>query len=445
MLLAVTGDGMSAGVLVAILVLLMLLFCSAMVSGTETAFFSLAPTQVHEMKTRNSKSDRAALKLLEMPKTLLATILISNNLINVAIVILSTYITASIFDFSRFPAWAAFLIQVVLLTSIILLLGDILPKIYSSQRNVQMARRMAGPMRIMLKLFLPLSSLLVKSTNLIDRRISRKSFPVSVDDLSDAIELTSDGTTPAEERKLLQGIVRFGDIEAREVMTPRMDVTAVDISLGFKELLATIVEAGYSRVPVYEGSPDQIRGILYIKDLLPHLDRGEDFGWQSLLRDAIFVPENKRISDLLKEFQDKKVHLAIVVDEYGGSSGIITLEDILEEIVGDISDEYDEPLEERHFARIDDHNYLFDGKIPLKDLSRVLGIGDEVFEEVKGEGGTLAGMILEMLQKMPEREEKIMFEGLVLTVKSVNKRRIERVQVTLPEASDSPSITTTSS
>jgi gliding motility-associated protein GldE len=306
-----------------------------------------------------------------------------------------------------------------------------MPKVYATSQNVKFARFMANPILLALRFFYPLSSLLVSSTNLIDKRISRKAYNVSISELSDAIELTSGEDTPEEEKKILQGIVKFGDIEVKEIMRSRVDVTAVELETGFRELLKLIIDAGYSRIPVYEDSFDKIRGILYIKDLLPHLDKKDDFDWKDLLRDAFFIPENKKINDLLQEFQEKKIHMAIVVDEFGGTSGIVTLEDIIEEIVGEISDEHDEPVKDFEYSKLDEFNYIFEGKTSLNDFYKILNLDDTLFDDVRGDADSLAGLLLELIQKMPEKEEKISYGQFTFTVKAVDKRRIKRVKVTL--------------
>lgn len=430
-LLQAPATGFSAGVVAGIIAIIVLLAGSAMASGAEVAYFSLGPKQMHELRLKEDKADRAVLHLLEKPKRLLATLLITNNFINVGIVIISTYLTNSLFDLAHTPYWVAFFIQVVVVTSMILLIGEIMPKVYATRRNLRFARALAGPVQVATKIFYPLSSVLVNSTNLIDKRITRKAYNVSINELSDAIELTSGIDTPAEEKKILQGIVKFGDIEVKEIMRSRVDVTAVDISLKYNELLKTIIDAGYSRIPVYEDSFDQVKGILYIKDLLPYLDKTDDFDWNSLLRDAFFVPENKKINDLLQEFQEKKIHLAVVVDEFGGTSGIVTLEDIIEEIVGEISDEFDEPVGEFEYSRIDDRNYIFEGKTSLNDMCKILGIKDDLFDDVRGDADSIAGLLLELVQKMPDRDERVTFRHYTFTVKSVDKRRIKRVLVTI--------------
>ena len=422
-----------AGIITSILAILILLIGSALMSGSEVAFFSLGPNQLHELRTRQEKSDLAVLHLLEMPKRLLATILISNNFINVAIVIISTFLVDNVIDFEKVHYWVAFLVQVVIITALILLLGEIMPKVYATRQNLKLARLMAAPMRLLIKIFYPLSSILIKSTNLIDKRISRKSYNVSISELSDAIELTSGNDTPEGEKKILQGIAKFGDIDVKEIMKSRVDVTGVDIATGFRDLLKLIIDAGYSRIPAYEDTFDHVIGILYIKDLLPHLDKEDDFNWKDLLRDALFIPENKKINDLLQEFQEKKIHMAVIVDEYGGTSGIVTLEDILEEIVGEISDEHDEPVGEFEYTRLDDRNYIFEGKTSLNDLIKILQLEDDIFDKVRGDADSLAGLILELLQKMPERDEKVNYLQFVFTVKAVDKRRIKRVLVTIAE------------
>jgi gliding motility-associated protein GldE len=431
-------SGISIGVIAGILAIIALLAGSAMASGAEVAFFSLGPNQLHELRLKEDKADKAVLHLLEVPKHLLATLLISNNFFNVAIVIISTYVTNSLFDFGRIPYWLAFLIQVVVVTSLILLFGEVMPKVYASRKSLKLARNLAGLLSILMKIFYPLSSLLVRSTNLIDRRISRKAYNVSISELSDAVELTSGNNTPDEEKKILQGIVKLGDIEVKEIMKSRVDVTSVDIRINYKELLELIVEAGYSRIPAYEDTFDHVKGILYIKDLLPHLDREDDFDWRKLLRDAFFVPENKKINDLLQEFQEKKIHMAVVVDEYGGTSGIVTLEDIIEEIVGEISDEHDEPSGDFEFTRLDDYNFIFEGKTSLNDFYKILELDDDLFDDVRGDADSLAGLILELMEKMPERDEQVSYGQFTFTIKAVDKRRIKRVMVTLEKPESEP-------
>jgi gliding motility-associated protein GldE len=333
------------------------------------------------------------------------------------------------FDFAQSPL-LGFFIQIVVVTSLILLFGEIMPKIFAAQYPVQMAHSMAAPMSFLKSLFNPLSTLLVKSTDIIDNRIARKGHEITIDDLSEALDITTAGTnTPEEEKKILKGIVKFGDIAVKEIMRSRIDVTAVDEKTPYAKLLAIILEAGYSRVPVYSESFDNVTGILYIKDLLPHLNQQGEFNWQELQRPAFFVPENKRISDLLHEFQTRKIHMAIVVDEYGGTSGLVTMEDILEEIVGEINDEFDSETDTIHFLKIDEHTYIFEGKTLLNDFCKALEIEDRIFAEAKGESDTLAGLMLELAGKIPEKNESISFGDFTFMAETVDNRRIKRVKV----------------
>ncbi len=415
-------------VLFSCVVMLVLVLFSALISGSEIAFFSLNPVQLKSLKSEKSKINDLILALLERPKRLLATILIANNFVNVAIVILSTYIIAGLFNLQAHPV-LAFTVQVVVITSLLLIFGEIMPKIYSAVNPVRFAKFMGRPIRTMIRLFYPLSILLVKSSNIIDKRISKKGTFLSMSELSEAIDLTSDEDTPEEERKILKGIVKFSDIDVTEIMKPRVDVTAVDIATSYNELLSIILDCGYSRIPTFEGNFDNIAGILYVKDLLPHLDKGDDFDWQSLLRPVFFVPENKKINDLLQEFQQKKIHLSIVVDEYGGTSGIVTLEDIIEEIVGEITDEFDTEDDELSYTKINEKNYLFDAKTLINDFCKILEIDDRIFEEIKGDSETLAGLILEVEGKIPKANETTLIKGFEFKVKKADGRRIEEVLV----------------
>jgi len=426
---ATTAAG-TVGVVIGIVAIFILLIGSALMSGAEVAFFSLGPNQLHELRSKEDRANKAVLHLLEMPKRLLATLLISNNFVNVAIVIISTYVVNSLINFEEVKYWVAFLVQVVVITALLLLLGEIMPKVYAQRQNLRFARFIAPTIRVLMVLVYPLSIILVKSTNIIDKRIGRKTYNVSISELSDAIELTTKEDTPEGEKKILQGIAKFGDIEVKEIMKSRVDLTAVDICTGFKDLLKIIIDAGYSRIPVYQDTFDHVEGILYIKDLLPHLNENEDFDWKKLMRDALFIPENKKINDLLQEFQLKKIHMAVVVDEYGGTSGIVTLEDIIEEIIGEISDEHDEPVAEFEYSRLDDRNYIFEGKTSLNDMIKILDIEDDVFDDARGDADSLAGLILELMQKMPERNETVTYGQFTFTIKAVDKRRIKRVLVT---------------
>jgi gliding motility-associated protein GldE len=310
-------------------------------------------------------------------------------------------------------------------------LGEITPKIYAAHKPLVFAQMMARPMQILIFIFYPLSSVVVKSTTFFDKRIAAKGSQLSMSELSEAIELTSGENTPDDERKILKGIVRFGDIDCKEIMKSRVDVTAVDISIPYDTLLKVILESGYSRIPAFQDSFDKIAGIIYVKDFLPHLDKPADFNWRSLLRPAFFIPENKKINDLLQEFQEKKIHMAVVVDEYGGTSGIVTLEDIIEEIVGDISDEFDTAEDEVNYTKIDDNKYLFEGKTLLNDFCKILNIDDDRFEDVKGDSETLAGLILELEGKIPKANESTIFQNFEFKIKKVNNRRIEQILVTI--------------
>jgi putative hemolysin len=432
-LLGIYTGAVTPGIITGFIMMALLLILSAAISGSEIAFFSLGPAQLSELRNDHSKSGQLILYLLERPKRLLATILIANNFVNVAIVIISSFIMSGLFDFSGSPL-LGFLIQVIIVTALILLFGEIMPKIYASQNAVTTAHMMARPMLIIRKVFYPLSSVLVNSTTIIDKRIARKGHDISIDDLSEALNLTtSDNSTPEEERKILKGIVKFGDIAVKEIMRPRIDVTAVEDNIPYPSLLAAILDSGYSRIPVFHESFDNVTGILYIKDILQHLNRDDDFQWKDLQRTAFFVPENKRINDLLQEFQAKKIHLAVVVDEYGGTSGIITLEDILEEIVGEINDEFDNESDSSSYTKIDDLNYIFEGKTMLNDFCKVMGIEDRIFEDAKGESDTLAGLMLELAGKIPETNEKFQFQQYIFSAETVDKRRIKRIRVTITD------------
>lgn len=408
-----------------------LLIFSALISGSEVAFFSLSPAQLNDLRSNRNRVSQRVLSLLAAPKKLLATILIANNFVNVSIIVISTLITTRLFILDASPV-LAFIIQVVIVTALILLFGEVLPKMIAAHYSLRYALMISGFMKTLNIAFHPLSYILVNSTSFIDKRIKRKGHEVSLIELGAAIEMTSDSTTPEEERKILKGIVKFGDIEVKEIMKARIDVTAVDMATPFNDLLQMILSSGYSRIPVYEESFDTVKGILYIKDLLPYLDNPTAIHWPDLLRPAFFVPENKRINDLLQEFRAKKIHLAIVVDEYGGTSGIVTLEDIIEEIVGEINDEFDVDEEDITYSRIDEFNYIFEGKTLLNDFCKITGIEDRVFEDVKGESDTLAGLMLELMGKIPNKDESITFGNFTFKVEAVDKRRIKRIQVRLP-------------
>jgi len=415
------------------IITMFLLLCSALISGSEIAFFSLNPSQLHELKNNNTKRNKIIIKLLETPKKLLATILIANNFINVAIVILSAFIINKTFDFSGYQI-LGFIIQVIVITAIILLFGEIMPKMYATQNAVIFANFMSSPIRLLLKILHPLSLLLVNSTSIIDKRISKKAPDISIDELSKAIDITAnkeDTQQKIEEKKILKGIVKFGDIDVKEIMKARIDVTAINEEINFKDLLKIILESGFSRIPVYKDNFDTILGIIYIKDLVPYLENGKEFNWIDKMKPAFFVPENKKINVLLKEFQEKKIHLAIVVDEYGGTSGIVTLEDIIEEIVGEISDEFDKETDDFIYSKIDDNNYIFEGKTTLNDLYKIIGIEDYVFDDIKGESDTIAGLILELEGKIPEKNEIITYQNFQFKIIATDNRRIKKIKITI--------------
>ncbi len=419
------------------LVLVFLLICSALISGSEIAFFSLKQTQLDEQIDK-TKGNSLVVKLLERPKRLLATILITNNFINILIVLLFAGLSELIFenkDFSinwQFISISSYIIkftlEVVLVTFLILLFGEVLPKVYASRNALKFSNIMAKPVSNLSKLLSVFSLPLIKLTGVVEKRLGGKNSDFSVEKLSQALELTSDETTTKEEKKILQGIVTFGNTETVQIMKPRMDIFALSDEETYKEVMDKIVKNGYSRNPVYHESVDNIVGVLYAKDLLAHFDK-TNFKWQNLLRKPFFVPENKKLDDLLSEFQEKKNHLAIVVDEYGGTSGIVTLEDVIEEIVGDINDEFDD--EDLSYSKLDANNYVFEGKTTIKDFCKVLDIDDEaIFEEEKGESETLAGLLLEISGKFPKKGEKINFHNFSFTVEALDKKRIKQVKVT---------------
>jgi gliding motility-associated protein GldE len=419
--LLINAENINLEFFIGLIILFLLITVSALVSGSEVAFFSLTPSDVDLLKKKKTKSADKLIQLLQKPKSLLGTILISNNLVNIAIVVLSASLTNMVFDFGQSPI-VGFLVKIVGITFILLLFGEIIPKVYATHNGIAFAQTMTLPMTALSVFFRPVSSLLVKGTRIIDSRVKKKET-ISFDELSDAIDLTSNVTT--DEEDILKGIVEFSTIEASEIMKPRVDIVTVDIKTNFKSLLQVITIAGYSRMPVYHNSLDNIKGILYIKDLLPHLEKPETFGWQSLIRPPYFVPENKRVNELLEELQEKHIHMAIVVDEYGGTSGIVTLEDVIEEIIGEISDEFDE--EERNHARINENTYLFEGKISINDFCRIVGYDGDLFNDVNAD--TLAGLVLEQTGEMPKQFDTINIDRFEFKVESVDNRRIKKIQV----------------
>ncbi len=408
-----------------------LLTIAALVSAAESAFFSLTPNEMEELKTSGTKTDSKILAMIDAPKRLLASILISVNFLSIAIVIInSTFIFGEdgLFDFSQEPA-LGFVIQVVLVTFLILLVGEVTPKIYATQNSLKVTRRLVYFVKFLQGLFSPISTFLIFSTSLLDKLIKPRSHNISVDELSQALDLTKDEDLPTEEHKILQGIVKFGSTDVKQIMKSRMDVTAFEYKTGYKKLLEDITNSGFSRLPIYKETLDNIAGVLYAKDLLQYLDKEDDFNWQAFIRPPFFVPENKKIDDLLREFQLKKIHLAVVVDEYGGTSGIVTFEDVIEEIVGEINDEFDD--EDLTYSKLDNNNYVFEGKAHLNDVYRIIDIDREVFEDAKGEADTLAGLILEIEGRIPTKNEKIKFKNLLFTIESADNRKIKRVKITI--------------
>ena len=405
----------SAGAIIALVLAVLLLFASGFASGSEIAFFSLTPSDLNELDLEKNPADQKIEQLRADSERTLATILITNNLVNVTIIMLCNYFFAQVFHFGT-AYWLQFLVVTVLLTFLLLLFGEIIPKVYCGQHALQVCRTFAGTIVSLRSLFYPLSSILIRSGALVANVVQKENHVLSVDDLEQALELT-DKTELKEEQNMLEGIVRFGDETAKEVMTSRQDVVALEFRSSFPDVLKSIVENNYSRIPVYQESIDNIRGILYIKDLLPHLSKPSNFRWQSLIRPSYFVPETKKIDDLLRDFQENKVHIAVVVDEFGGTSGIVTLEDILEEIVGEINDEYDE--EERTYVRVNANTYIFEGKTLLSDFYKILHLDDDVFEEVEGEADTLAGLLLELKGDFPQRNEQIEYGNFRFEIQAI--------------------------
>ena len=412
-----------------LLAIIILLIGSGLISASEAAFFGLSASQIEKIKNSSENYFRRASYLLENPDFLLATILIANNFINVGIVLISVYVTNLIVSVEDYPL-ATFIIQSVVVTFIILFFGEISPKIYSTHKKESIIRLMATPLFVLEKLFKPINFVLVKSTGIVDRRLKKREDDISLKDISEAINITKTSSDKHDEARMFKGIVNFGNIQVREIMVPRVDAVAVNDNTPYDELLQIIRQSGYSRIPVYSGSPDSVVGILYIKDLLKHLNEGKDYPWQRHLRPAYYIPENKKIDTLLTEFQSQKIHIAIVVDEYGGTSGIVTLEDILEEIFGDISDEFDEEEDEKNYVKVDENTYIFDGKILLNDFCRILQIREDIFDEVSGEFDTLAGLILELEGRLPATNEVIFYKNFEFRIESADYKRIKGVRVT---------------
>ena len=409
------------------LVLMALLLCSAMISGSEVAFFSLSAKDVNECRAGTRPADQQVVALLERPRVLLATILILNNLVNVAIVTLSTYATWQYFGKTS-QGWLIIALTTAI-TIAILFFGEILPKQYAIHYSLNFARNMAGVLNVFTQILKPLSIALMSISRLVEQRLEKKGYNVSVDELNQALEITTqhDKTATEEEKEILKGIVNFGTLSVKQIMRSRMDITAIDIETDFHELMDIINKTGYSRIPIFRETIDSIEGFLYVKELLPYLNQEESFNWQTLLHKGFFVPESKKIDALLRDFQEKRVHMAIVVDEYGGTAGLITLEDIIEEIVGEINDEFDES--DVRYNKLDENTYVFEGKTSLNDFCKIIDEDSALFEEVKGESESLGGLLLEIHSKLPRAGEKINFDKYVFTVVAVDSKRIKRIRV----------------
>jgi putative hemolysin len=407
--------------------IIILLFCSAIVSGAEVALFSLSQKDLEDSISENNSKGKIIAYLLEKPKKLLATLLVANNFINIAVVILFSFVGKDLFAAINSPV-LKFITEVILVTFLLLLFGEVLPKVYASRNNIKFAQLIAYPISGLDKILSPVSIPMRSVTLFLQNKLGKQKNNFSIDQLSQALELTASDETSTEEQKLLEGIVSFGNTDTKQVMSPRIDVFALEITESFAAIYPKIIEKGFSRIPVYRDNIDQIEGVLFVKDLLPFFN-DEIFDWTTLLREPFFVPENKKLDNLLKDFQSMKSHLAIVVDEYGGTSGLVSLEDVIEEIVGDISDEFDDaPV---NFSKIDDKNYIFEGKINLKDFYRIIDVDEDLFEERKGEAETLAGFILEILGNFPKKGQKIVFENCTFVIESVDQKRVKQIKVTI--------------
>jgi len=414
------------------LIFIILLIFSALVSGSEVAYFSLSYEDLNQLNEEGDEVSSRIIKLVEKPQQLLSTILILNNLLNVAIVTLTTFITWTIIGDAEITPWVI-AIQTVGVTFAIVFFGEIVPKVYANKARVPFAKTMSGTLNFFNFILKPLSLFLMSISNVIENRIEKKGYSLSVDELHKALEMTSDSSS-TEEKDFLKGIVNFSTLSVRQVMQSRMDITAIEIEMDFHELMDRINKSGYSRIPVYKDTIDNIQGILYIKDLLNHIDKDENFAWQALLRKCLYIPENKKVDSLLKDFQLKRVHMAIVVDEYGGTSGLVTLEDLIEEIIGEINDEFDE-IDDSLFKQIDANTYLFEGKVSLHDFCKKLDLDSQIFDDVKGDSESLGGLLLEINSKLPKGGTKIVFDRFTFTVMAVDTRKIKRVKVQIENQS----------
>ncbi len=422
--------GFSLEAIISLLVMMLLLVFSGLISGSEIAFFSLSPNQLEGLYEDKKSKSETIIYLLQNPKSLLAGILISNNFINIAIILLSTSFMKATFDFTG-NLIVGIIFQIGMVTSLLLLFGEILPKIYAKQKALVFVELMANPLRKIIAVFFPLIKLLNKTISLIDKRLAKHKPQVSMEDLSDAVDLVDEldnMEVGEEEQKILKGIATFGETDVKEIMKARVDLSALEYSTSFEDVLLHVKDSGFSRIPVYKENLDNIVGILYVKDLLNYLNHN-NFDWNSKIRPAVFVPEGKKINDLLQEFRAKKIHIAIVADEYGGTSGIVTLEDIIEEIVGDISDEFDKDTEEDHYIKIDDNTWEFDAKISILDFCKIVDVNSEIFDELKGEFESLAGLILEVKGDFPKDKEKLLILNFEFVIIEMDKRRINKIKV----------------
>ena len=424
----ISFNPISLGVVIAILITIVLLGLSAFASASEIAYFSLSPSDLSELSEERTEQDKAINMLRDDSERTLATILITNNFVNVTIIMLCNYIFTSLVYFGEKAYWLQFLIVTVLLTFLLLLFGEIIPKVYSREDPLAFCRRSVSGILFFRRLFWVFESILLRSGFLASKVIKNDQQMLSVDELEHALELT-DKNDIKEEQKMLQGIVRFGDETVREVMTSRQDIVALNINSPFSDVLKSIVENNYSRIPVYQNNDDNIKGVLYIKDLLPHLAKPTSFKWQTLMRPPHFLPETKRLDDMMKDFKENKVHIAIVVDEFGGTSGLITLEDILEEIVGEINDEYDE--EDTSYSKLNYNTYVFDGKTLLSDVTKILEVDDDYFSEIEGDADSLAGLLLEIKGDFPTMHERIEYRNFMFEILKVDGRRISKVKITI--------------
>ena len=424
---AIRYNHFTSETLLGLIVVVILLAISALISGSEVALFSLEPKEIKDLKSNKKRSAGLVIKLLSRPEQLLAALLVGNNFINIGIVLLTAHITNSLIDFSNVPT-VGFIFNTIFITALILLFAEIIPKVYAAHYPKTLAIRISAFINVLVIITKPVNFLLINSTSFVNKRLIKYKKNLSIDEISKALQLT-DHSDISDDKEILEGIVKFGNKGVNEIMRSRLEVTSIDIHSNFERVLQIIKESGYSRIPVFAGTLDDVRGILYIKDLLPYLDKSAAYRWQPLMRQPFFVPETKKIDDLLEDFQKSKVHMAIVVDEFGGTSGLVTLEDILEEIVGDIADEFD--VDESLFTQISEFEYLFDGRAMLNDFCKVFDFEDDLFDDIRGEADTLAGLILELKGEFPMLNEKLNCKNFTFEVEGVNTRRITKIKVTI--------------